>query len=127
MSLEKAIEANTAAVLELCALVKQEVAGNQAVREVIAAATGKVAEAAEVKKTPGDARIADKSPSETPDPVAALKYCQDLAMRLFNEKGREVCMQVLSRFGVTKVSQLTADVYGDFIKKAQDVLGGAEV
>lgn len=145
MSLEKAIEANTAAVLELCGLIKQEIAGNQAVRDVIAGAAEKVAEVAEVvevaepvKKTKEKAVETPKkdepkteatagATSTEPSPEAALKYCQDLAMRLFNEKGRDTCMDALSRFGVTKASQMKAEQYPDFITYATGVLAGAPV
>lgn len=138
MSLEKAIENNTAAVLKLCGLIEQEIAGNQAVREVIAGAATKVAET--VVEKPAEEKKADIKPepetktektdsatSSEPSPEASLKYCQDLALRLFNEKGREICVDTLSRFGVAKASLLQPAQYPDFIAHAIAVLAGAPV
>lgn len=60
-------------------------------------------------------------------PAAAAKTAEDVQAaveKLFNAKGFDDCAAVLSRFGVKRGKDLTAEQRAEFIRRAEDIIAG---
>jgi hypothetical protein len=134
MSLEQAIEKNTAAVAELTAALLQHIANNpgKAAAAAPAADTAKAEEkpAAKEKVKPPKEEKKAEAPKEELKP-AELNLDTDikpLAVKLAADKGRDALVALLQRLGVAgdapKTSGLKATQYGDFIELANKTLAG---
>ena len=64
---------------------------------------------------------------DAPDTPTSLEDCREALKALNAEKGMNVCREVLSRFGVQRMSDLDEDRYADFAGKCAAVVNGAEV
>lgn len=104
MSLEKALEANTAALLALTAALSANAAISKAAAPASPAAT----------TTPPAAAPAAAKPA----PSAALDYEKDvkpLALRVAKEKTRDGLLAVLGQFNIAQANLLKPEQYGAFI------------
>jgi hypothetical protein len=139
MSLEAKLELLTAAVIELTAAIG------------VMQAPGPFAASVSVPEPKHlnaiiDAELAKQAPNDQPSSSAttsgeqsaptgessspALDYAKDvkpITLRLSKEKGREITIGVLSRFGVQSAQALDAAQWVDYIAHCGKVLAGGEV
>jgi hypothetical protein len=141
MSLEERIELLTAAVIELTAAIgAMQAQGPEATGDMSdAKLTGKSAirhaeEEIATEKKP-DAKSTDTTSGKPSAPTGessspALDYVKDvkpITIRLSKEKGREITIAVLSRFGVKSAQDLDAAQWAEYIAHCKKVLAGGEV
>lgn len=58
--------------------------------------------------------------------TASYDDVKAFVLKLSKEKGRDIAVQVLARFGVQKAPDLLPEHFGDFVKLAGEVLEGAQ-
>lgn len=139
MSLEEAIKANTEAVNRLCGLIEREAANNEAAREALmgaaqqasgaaqqnagAAGAGKkdTAKKDEKKGTPAADK---KAGADAGQEAAARALAAEKAQQLFDEKGRDVLVDLNARYGVKKAGELQTSQLDDYITEASQILAG---
>lgn len=147
MPLEAKIELLTAAVIELTAAIgamqapgKFKVDGFSKVEvsdAEIKGAMGQAFSAAEeLSKSPNEVRSStDTTSGQQSAPTGEssspeLDYAKDvkpITLRLSKEKGREVTIAVLQRFGVKGAQELDKAQWADYIAHCDKVLAGGEV
>jgi hypothetical protein len=149
MSLEAKLELLTAAVIELTAAIGAmqapgPVASEDAYKEALKDRTGgeraKQNQAAVVEQEIADAKKSDAKSTDTTagKPSAptgessspALDYVKDvkpITIQLSKEKGREITIGVLSRFGVKSAQDLDTTQWAEYIAHCKKVLAGGEV
>lgn len=66
-------------------------------------------------------------PAVAPAATITDKDAQASVSKLFEAKGLQVALQVLSRFGAKAVRELKPTQYVEFVQKVNDVLNGGEV
>ena len=137
MSLEARIELLTAALIELTAAIGTMQVPGPSIGELCRQAGEEMAGAAikleDAKKS--DAKSTDTTSGELSAPTGesslpALDYVKDvkpITIRLSKEKGREITISVLSRFGVKSAQDLDAAQWADYIAHCEKVLAGGEV
>jgi hypothetical protein len=141
MSLEARIELLTAAVIELTAAIGAMQAPGP-VATIIDPAHKKrngpqeMQAAIAMAEVPNDPPSSSDTTSGKPSAPTgessspALDYAKDvkpITIRLSKEKGREVTIGVLSRFGVKSAQDLDAAQWADYIAHCQKVMDGGEV
>ena len=85
------------------------------------------ASASATTKPSGEQSASTAASSSDAQTSAALDYEKDIKPRvllLSKEKGREATIATLSRFGVTKATELNADQWGDFLDYVNKVIAG---
>lgn len=149
MSLEARIELLTAAVIELTAAIGAmqapgPVASEDAYKEALKDRSGgeraKQNQAAVIEQEIAESKKPDAKSTGTTsgEPSAptgessspALDYAKDvkpITIRLSKEKGREITIGVLSRFGVKSAQELDAAQWAEYIARCGKVLAGGEV
>jgi hypothetical protein len=141
MSLEARIELLTAAVIELTAAIGAmqapgpETTGDISDAKLTGKSAAQRAEEEVVAEKKSDAKSTDTTSGELSAPTGessspALDYAKDvkpITIRLSKEKGREVTIGVLSRFGVKSAQDLDAAQWADYIAHCKKVLEGGEV
>jgi hypothetical protein len=149
MSLEARIELLTAAVIELTAAigamqapgpVTSEDAYKEALKDRSGGERAKQNQSAIIEQEIADAKKSDAKVTDTTSgqPSAPtqepsspeLDYAKDvkpITIRLSKEKGREITISVLSRFGVKSAQELAAAQWVDYIAHCEKVLDGGEV
>lgn len=134
MSLEAAIQENTAAINKLVAAL----AAGAAISTAATSAAATTAKEPEAKKS--DAQTASSAPgvkpqSEAPkddaqgkaEEPAALDYEKDVkprVLQLSKEKGRDPTVALLQRFGVQKATELKPEQYARFISDIDRIFAG---
>jgi predicted RNA-binding Zn ribbon-like protein len=133
MSLEQAIEKNTAAVAELTAALLQHIANNPGKASTTPAVdTLKAEEKPKAEKTvkaPKEEKKVEPPKEETkPAELSLDTDIKPLAVKLAADKGRDALVALLQRLGVAgdapKTSGLKPTQYGDFIELANKTLAG---
>lgn len=66
-------------------------------------------------------------PAVAPAATLTDKDAQAAVSKLFEAKGLQIALQVLSRFGARVVRELKPTQYAEFVQKVNDVLNGGEV
>jgi hypothetical protein len=142
MSLEAKLELLTAAVIELAAAIGTmqapgpvEVTPQQISDEKRASAAVKYVEPAKQKEELPNEQPKSSTSGEQSAPTGessspALDYVKDvkpITIRLSKEKGREITIGVLSRFGVKSAQDLDTTQWAEYIAHCKKVLAGGEV
>ena len=145
MSLEARIELLTAAVIELTAAIgAMQTPGPDTVvrktygtaqvfeteKEMVEAITGRKKDIPNVQPSSPDTTSGKPSAPTGESSSPALDYKKDvkpITIRLSKEKGREITIAVLSRFGVKSAQDLDAAQWADYIAHCEKVLAGGEV
>jgi hypothetical protein len=153
MSLEARIELLTAAVTGLTAVIgalqapgpvtQPEIPHREyTASEIVNMALGHIGEVADAAQEMGDAvqivpnadtvavQTGTSAGAATVADVAPLDYAKDvkpITIQLSKEKGREITIGVLSRFGVKSAQDLDAAQWAEYIAHCGKVLAGGEV
>jgi hypothetical protein len=134
MSLEAKLEMLTAAVIELTAAIGAmqapgPVSAPVEKHEPRSAVPTKEELPNDPPKSPDTTSGKPSAPTgESSSP--ALDYVKDvkpITIRLSKEKGREITIRVLSRFGVKSAQDLDATQWAGYIAHCEQVLAGGEV
>ena len=146
MSLEARIELLTAAVIELTAAIgAMQAPGPVTISGTLPAEVIKELETTSKKEVVGE-QVPNAQPSSTdttsgqqsaptgesssPETTPALDYAKDVkpaTLKLSKEKGREVTIAVLARFGVKGAQELDPAQWAEYIAHCEKVLAGGEV
>lgn len=129
MSLEAAIQENTAALHTLIALMQ----GGAAVQTPAAAKPAKPAASAASSQPAAKATPSAESQSEAQtsaasnkteepggatSPAFSVEDVKTAALKLAQTKGRQALVDLLGKFGVAKTPELKPEQYDDFLKQA---------
>jgi hypothetical protein len=130
MSLEVAIQENTAAINALVALLsKQSPIANVPPCKGHAVESAKEEKKAEVKKPAPTPPAPEPSQAAAPAPVSEspskLTYdeVKNLVLKVNREKGREATVALLSSFGATNAQQIPEPKWAEVVEAANKVLG----
>lgn len=113
MSLEKAIEANTAAIIALTAAIAAA-AGNK---------TGPAPAAAPAAAKPAAEKPAEQTVREAKTgPLDYEKDVKPLALKVAADLKREGLLGILGKFGAANAQALKPEQYADFVKACNEAL-----
>lgn len=126
MSLEIALQENTNAIRELIAAIQAGAVPAAAAVEVTKPKTEKKATktdepAAEVKPSEPVAETEDETPSKLTEP-ATYEAVADAIKNVAKTKGRDVAVNLLKQFGVSKGPDLKVEQYAEVLAAAQTAL-----
>jgi hypothetical protein len=143
MSLEAKLELLTAAVIELTAAIGamqapgpiESVTYGKAMsfdteKELVETITGQKKQVPNVQPSSSDTTSGEPSAPTGESSSPALDYVKDvkpITIRLSKEKGREITIGVLSRFGVKSAQDLDTTQWAEYIAHCKKVLAGGEV
>lgn len=135
MSLEAKLELLTAAVIELTAAIGAMQAPGPVVEETRGGLTHEEYQNARLPNSQADAKSTDTTSGqqsaqigESSSPELTYKdHVKPVTLKLSKEKGREVTIAVLGRFGVKGAQELDQAQWGDYIAHCEKVLAGGEV
>jgi hypothetical protein len=128
MSLELVIEKNTEAIRELIAVIKagSGVAVTNISATEVVERPGKVADAVApvVKPEPEPLKQAESTPEQPADksPVTYQEAASAIT-KLSREKGRDVAIEVLAKFGATKLPEVKPEKFADLVAAVKKAIG----
>lgn len=141
MSLEATIQENTNAIRELIKAIQSGVPTTAAQVEAVVeqakptkakktdktdAPAPEVSDAVEQGKTAAQAVEALDGHANKPAPAATYEDCKAAILKISKDKGRDVAVQVLQRFGVAKLPELQPDSFDALVALSNEVLEGAQ-
>ena len=131
MSLEDALNKNSAAVAELTAALLQHIANNPGKGAMPAADAAKEEPKNEKPTKATKAPKEEKAPApeikaEEPATLDLEKDIKPLAVKVASEKGRDMLVALLNRMGckVGKTSELKTEQYAEFVDLANETIAG---
>lgn len=124
MSLEKALQENTEAVLKLAAVLAASSTGEPSAKVDAPAEEEKETQS---KTTRGRSRSTKAAEEKDESPKYTAEHVKAAAVKVKDELGTPTAKKLIKKHGASELAKLKAEVYADFIADAEKLISGEDV
>lgn len=124
MSLEKALQENTEAVLKLAAVLAASSTGEPSTKVDAPAEEEKETKS---KATRGRSRSTKAAEEKDESPKYTAEHVKAAAVKVKDELGTPTAKKLIKKHGAPELAKLKAEVYADFIADAEKLISGEDV